>query len=146
MNDHFHMFIHEGRLRYLLKAKSTDRWLQISAFVIPLIIGVFNPNTLLLTYFTVGAVQFVSCVVSRILLPSIVRAYSRTGMELLTAVILLRLSYCWLFNNVNAFLDMATILIFLGPFMAIWYFAITVREELIIKEILQAVEPNGVQR
>jgi hypothetical protein len=124
----------------ILKWKRMDYAVQLAAFVIPFLIALFagSVEAIFLCYFTVGAVQVISCICNNIYLHPLIRWTSRKYYEsTLVALLLIGLGLL-VFQESESVVIFALAMLLIGIIMAFWYFAfITIGEIDLIKEVLK---------
>lgn len=108
--------------------KRIDLAAQIAAFVIP-VFGVpfWGIGSFVFAYFTVGAVQLLSCIINRFSLSNGPRRVSRRYYEMLLLVVCAVTLAAYTVDNEFLF-AVAVSMLFLGPVMAVWYGVITWQE------------------
>lgn len=114
------------------ETKRIDLAAQIAAFVIP-VFGVpfWGIGSLFFAYFTVGAVQLLSCIISRWALSEPIRSAGRKYYEILLSIVCaVTLASCTLASILDGdfLFALAMGMLFLGPVMAVWYGVITWQE------------------
>jgi|GEM_PF-1438380 len=128
------------RLQQIIIEKKIDGILQGVAFLGPLLCCIFEPTILFVTYFTVGGVQFLSCLKNMITLPRGARARSRRGYEILLLIVIVLFFGSWALGKGEIAMIEAAALLAISPLMAIWYFAITISELRLAEEAMAAVK------
>ena len=125
-------------IEQILKNKQGDLALQVTAAVLPLL-AVFAAGApaLIFAYFSVGGVQFFSCIANRVSLPKAARARSRTAYELMLLTICVTFLVFAALGFPEGNLAMCCGLLLVGPLMAIWYGSITNREIALLKEVVR---------
>lgn len=124
-------------MKLTVNLKIVDVILQILALFAPIVIDTLpsvvsearRDDGLLWFYYTVGAVQFTSCVINRIFLQKGIRGQSRIGYEVLLGLITLLAIGSRILPRYLCVEDILLFfLIFFSPIMAIWYFLLSINE------------------
>jgi len=117
-------------MKTTLLFKQIDMTLQIIAFVAPITIAICIADYTVLfgMYISVGAVQFTSSIINKMLLDPFLKNDTRKYYELCLAGII-ALTFLACITHVPAIGEVLLYcLLFATPFMAIWYFCFTVTE------------------
>lgn len=107
--------------------KRIDTYLQIAAIIIPCIFAIVDQNffELFITYFTLGSVQVISCIMNATFLDSFLKDDGRRSYQRMLIVVA-----C--IGVVSAVTPLVMIylfiLLFVSPFMAIWYLNMSYNE------------------
>ena len=118
-------------MRTTLFFKRADVVLQLTALIIPIIIGFFGEGwVLLVTYLTVGSAQLLSCLLNRLFLDKFLRHSNRTGYEI--AIVFLIITFGLVFNLPGVPTGLRStffgLLPLISPFLAVWYGYISYQE------------------
>lgn len=97
-------------------------------------------EALFVCYFTVGGVQLVSCIANKVWLPDHLRNRGRTAYELM--LVFIAIMACLVFIPIlNAlFFFLLYGLLFISPFIAIWYAAMCWMELKTVKKYVRRAE------
>ena len=107
-------------MKTLLNLKLGDLFIQALALFIPVVMCFINGMyCLFIAYYTVGGVQILSCL-ANIGLPSRLRSDRRKHYEWMLAIVILVFLIAGLFL-LPLILYLATALLFVSPFCAVWY-------------------------
>lgn len=134
-------------MKQILDNKRIDYWLQIIAIVAPMIgaLVMMNLAVIFLIYFTLGAVQYLSCIFNRLFLPEKIRNTSRTAYEVILLSLTLLGTIMWLIDN-EVFFLLPILLLFASPLLALWYLYMTASEIDLVKEVLRRVKQDRLAK
>lgn len=130
-------------MKQLLRSKRTDAFLQVLAFAIPFIIAAVEKkdHDLIICYYTVGAVQSVSCI-CHLFVHSKYKEFGRNAYTRLWAFIMcigIVLLISGTANNSTAegfAFVFGLVMLIASPMMALWYFYISVEEIYMIQDMI----------
>ena len=132
-------------MKQILDNKRIDFWLQITAIVAPIIgaLVMMNLAVIFLIYFTLGAVQYLSCIFNRLFLHKKIRNTSRAAYEVILLSLTILGMIMWLIDN-EVFLLLPLLLLFVSPLLALWYLHMTASEIDLIKDVLIRVQQGRI--
>lgn len=135
-------------MKELLLLKRIDFWAQLLAIVVPIVLSVIMHDEayFFMIYFSLGAVQALSCIINKIGLDKEYRDGSRVAYE----VVLLILAVLGLVAMLDAFgpggrggnfaLLYMFILLFAGFILGMWYAIISTNEMMYISKLVKRHE------
>ena len=123
-------------MKQIVIIKQIDFWLQIAAIVGPLIAAIvcMELEVLFFMLFTLGAIQYLSCIINRLLLDNRLRNSTRIAYEAILFAITI-LALIGFSVNEDIIFPLLDKILVAGPFGALWYLTITAMEK---NRILQA--------
>jgi len=123
-------------MKQIVIIKQIDFWLQIAAIVGPLIAAILcmELEVLLFMLFTLGVIQYLSCIINRLLLDNRLRNSTRIAYEAILFAITI-LALIGFSVNEDIIFPLLDKILVAGPFLALWYLTITAMEK---NRILQA--------
>lgn len=135
-------------MKRTLLLKQTDLAIQVTALIIPAIFALcyHTMDMLMGAYFSVGAVQFVSCIVNGIALDSALKNKTRRACEIVvwTGCIWFLVFIAFSCSDVSMSYNSATSFIVAGlwifllggtPLLSLWYYIISYNEVQQIKKL-----------
>ena len=135
-------------MKQILNNKQIDFWLQITAIVGPIVGALVMMNLAIVAfmYVSLGTVQLLSYILNRAFLTKKLRHHSRTSYEvvLLVLTVLCTLALTNTEMGEGIYLLLLLILMFVTPFLTLWYLTITAREIDLVKEVLRRVQQDRI--
>lgn len=130
-------------MKSLFNAKRADLYLQLLALVAPFIWAMISTDSefIFFAYFTVGAVQIISCLVNKAALDERLKSKNRRRYEkwllvvFITFAVLLLGAVTHIEIIMGGMLLFAFAMLFVGAGMAIWYMSITTDELSMIRKL-----------
>lgn len=124
--------------------KQADIWLQVLAFLVPILCSLAGKRFYVFyAYFTVGAVQMLSCFINSMILPAAIRSRGRRYYEwILIFIIAIGILLAVMTDKGEGVLLLGAVLIPASIFLAIWYWDMAGKELRTIRNTIVNQKEN----